>query len=540
MSFYSVDGYSCELNFLTHIPTLYNNENKDTIWNQLQGELSIEKSADGKIIRKKTAEQKDPKRIVVFKGNKDGNIKNYYKENIYQHNDYLNPYLRLLKDFEVKGFESVRLVAADFTYLTNLGVYPINRLWILRRFKEGDVVPDNLLDWKDGTKYPMATVAGWITPDKEDFFNIDFHEEWKITTDRVDEVLMKMMEKEFKFKTASIMSLPGWSQGLLMGFLKEMGITNDFGFDKIPFGNPDVLQEAATRAISPDTGYGLKSTMTMTLKTGYEQKYIGDIDPGSAMQDIIRNLTRMGTSDTVFFGNKDSDVLNELRNATTKNTLDAWWTFIMSVMTAFINAISNLFKQLKSAFEKKTDEEKTEEKKTDEEIYEERMGRNKTKTDKTKTDKTTDKKLDIVTSIGNKFKNIPKEDRKKDDDGNLIGVAIQTILASTVAKWKWPLKGGLGVITGENTTPWHLTIGNPYSPFVSLGNIKVDDVNIKFKNELGYNDIPTRLETEIKISLGRNLGGQEIFAMFNNGYKRVYDKKANSGKGANISINKVI
>jgi hypothetical protein len=34
--------------------------------------------------------------------------------------------------------------------------------------------------------------------------------------------------------------------------------------------------------------------------------------------------------------------------------------------------------------------------------------------------------------------------------------------------------------------------------------------------------MPTQLNVEIKVKLGRNLGAQEIFSMFNNGYKRDY------------------
>jgi hypothetical protein len=89
-------------------------------------------------------------------------------------------------------------------------------------------------------------------------------------------------------------------------------------------------------------------------------------------------------------------------------------------------------------------------------------------------------------------------------------------------KYRWPLIGSLGASTGENTTPWHLTIGNPYSPIISVGNIIVESVNVKGSNEFSYNDMPTKIDVDITMKLGRNLGGQEIYQMFNQSYFRVY------------------
>jgi len=482
-----------ELSFLTHLPPIYgNNQDRDTIWGHLSGSPPSKE------------EQDKPKRVTVFK-NKDVNrtLKNYYQETIYNKLS-VNPYSQLLADFHSDGttdgqaldntrkqntFNAVSLNAADFTYLTKLGVYPINRLWILRRFDESVVVPDNLLDWGNNKKipFPISTVIGWIPEDDTNFFSVNFSEKWVSQEQRVDQVLMEMLEKEFNAKSKTFASVPGWSQGLLMGFLHavdpEHPIT-DFDFDSIPFGNPNVLQEAATRVVDPNGAFGLNSTFSTKLKTSYEQKFIGDVDPGSAMLDIIRNLTTMGTSDIIYFLNKGSKVIDDIRNANNNPTnADAWLTAIKTIINGFIDAITKLTKDLA----------------------------NSVTSDNTSSD------------AGGALKSI------------MNSTLVQTILASTVAKWKWPIRGGIGVITGENTTPWHLTIGNPYSPFVSMGNIKVTNISLDFGNDLAYNDIPTKLDVEIGIELGRNMGAQEIFAMFNNGYKRVYDTESSSF----MSLNKL-
>ena len=478
------DGFSCELDFLCNIPMLNNNDNKDTIWNQLQGsgEVISRDSETGVYEYGKSAEQKAAKRVVVFKesiGNHN-DIKNYYDDAIYKNkaDSTLNPYLGLLRDFEAPGFEGLRLESADFAYLTHLGVYPLNRLWILRRFKESDTVPDNLLDFPGTVPYPISTVVGWVSPEEENFFGVNFHEEWITQKDRIDEVLMKVLEQEFKLNVKTVIPVAGWGQGILLEFLNEMGATN-FDANTIPFGNPNVLEEAATRVSDPtQSTYGLKSDFTINLKTSYEQKFIGDVDPGSAMLDIIRNLTRMGTSDVVYFA-KNSEIFDKIRSASAEgNSADAWWNVITTMIKAFIKAITSIVTKLKDSFIKPK------------------------------------KKSEDGSSSGATA--IP-------DTDSILESAGKTILTSTIGKWKWPLKGGLGVMTGENTTPWHLTVGNPYSPFISFGNVKVTDIAVDFPNELGFNDMTNRMNVAIKVDFGRNLGGQEIFAMFNNGYTRAYD-----------------
>jgi len=491
-----------ELDFLLDIPALNNNNNRDTIWNQLQDSISIKKydiTGNEETEYNLTNEQKNPKHVVVFKEayGKHNNIINYYKDTIHQENNNVNPYKKLLNDFESKGYESLRLEAADFAYLSDLGVYPINRLWILRRFKDGVSVPDNLLDFdqkSDSATYPISTVVGWVSPKEENFFNVDFNEVWTTTNERIDQVLSKVLDQEFNFKTKNVIPVAGWGQGILIGFLKKMGMTN-FTYNEIPFGNPNVLQEAATRLTDPSQSTsGIKSNLSVVLKTSYEQKFIGDIDPGSAMLDIIRNLTKMGTSDIIYFADKNAEIFKKIRNASNIGSdINAWWNVIKTLVEKFLSAVSELIGDLGNS------------------LFNTKSPNSSNSSNSSNSATTSNVSQGIVKSMT-----------------NVISGVTSAILASTIAKWRWPLIGGLGVMTGENTTPWHLTLGNPYSPFVSFGNVKVTKIDIAFKNELGFNDMPTKMDVTINIDFGRNLGAQEIFALFNNGYTRVYntiDKK---------------
>ena len=505
-------GYNNELDFLVAaLPGLWNNDNQDTIYNNLsEGTTIVNGVSQGNSALTYT---------TVFKNKNSTNtakLKDYYNNNVFKGNsDNRSPYMKLVYDFSKKGYEPLTLKAADFAYLKDLGVYPINRLWTLRRFNQGVIVPNNLLDWNGTTTLPtpISTVVGWIKPEDEKFFSLDFNENWETTTSRVDQVLSDIMDKEFSLKLNAV-PIPGFSQGLLFGFLRAMGLTDEYGLNNIPMGDPNVLQEGATRAVDNNAGFGLKSSISVTLKTSYEQKFIGDIDPGSAMLDIIRNLVYMGTSNVKYVLNGNSSIITNLlkaANSTGAGAVNAWWDFIVDLVKKFLGAITDIFKDVKDKFNtaNKSDDNPAAPAKT--------AAPTKTGEKTGKAEDNKNKQDDIAKFEG------PLSDKVKFFTDVAEGT-LKTILASTVAKWKWALIGSVGVMTGINTTPWHLIIGNPYSPFFSVGNIVVEKVKVDWNNEFAYNDMPTKIDVDIQIRLGRNLGAQEILASFNNGYARTYAK----------------
>ena len=122
---------------------------------------------------------------VIYKDKTSTNtagIINHIKNNV-NSAESKNPYADLISKFASKP--GMRLRPSDFAYLTDLGVYPINRMWILRRFSESVTVPDNLDEWVFATPdasanipLPIATVVGWLQYDEKDI-KISFNEVWK-------------------------------------------------------------------------------------------------------------------------------------------------------------------------------------------------------------------------------------------------------------------------------------------------------------------------------------------------------------------------
>lgn len=77
-------------------------------------------------------------------------------------------------------------------------------------------------------------------------------------------------------------------------------------------------------------------------------------------------------------------------------------------------------------------------------------------------------------------------------------------------------------LSGDPTGKWHVTIGNPMNPIAMMGNLVLDDTNMKLSGPLGRDDFPTQLEVTMKFKHGRPRDKSDIEQMFNAGRGRLY------------------
>jgi hypothetical protein len=104
----------------------------------------------------------------------------------------------------------------------------------------------------------------------------------------------------------------------------------------------------------------------------------------------------------------------------------------------------------------------------------------------------------------------------------LVGVAREVVAAS-VMKYRVEMMGIVNSLTGNPSTPWHITIGNPLRPVFCSGDMLVTETTLKLGPELAFNDLPSSIVAEFTMINARNLGLQEIMAKFNSGYLRTVD-----------------
>jgi len=427
----------------------------------------------------------------VWKFNKytitNTSIKNYIKSSVNAAYGVTgkNPYVDLLETFSGDNTKSkaLKIKASDLVYLRDIGVYPINRLMILRRYPEGTVVPIDLMDLP---VEPISTVIGWVKPESE-LLSFQVNEVWKTQSKWLHVLAREIIQKEFGFDIGAIFPVPGWGTGFMFGLLKDMGLT-DYSSTDLPIGDPNLLREGVTRAHEEQ---GLMSNFTFNIETVYEQKYIAGIDAGAAINDILENALAMGTSNIRFLGKAGTKVTQQITEANNNPSNPEGWKQLMeTVITSVINSLNGIIKDTIRKEEAKPVETETE---------------------------TTD------TSAKKKSKATEAAEGQQEKLGLVQGF-ISKILASTVARYQWPIRGALNQLTGEAATPWHLTIGNPYAPLLSMNNLKVTSLDVSMGNELSYNDMPRYMTLKVNLEQGRNLGKQEIENMFGVEYKREYKK----------------
>lgn len=357
------------------------------------------------------------------------------------------------------------LGAADFAYLRDLGVYPNNRLVICRRFPSP--APNDLTVVK---MKPLSTLISWY--DTEFPVKISFNENWESQ----DGDFVKTLDEMFNLKNTmttgggisgmtdvmnSATPLPGLSEGLQLAILRELGFT-DANYNNLPQGNPNLLSEALVRKVG---GEGLTSKIDLSFKTIYEQKFINNVDPELMFLDIIGNALRFGTSKSEFYiTGKGGAKIREFFSKVFSGDFVGAITIIIDTIVAALKAFVAMVGQAASNF---------------------------------------------ATAVTN-------------DAGSALKDLGSTLLAPILSKYKVKLGGILSALTGEPSTPWHVTIGNPKKPIFSSGDMKCESVDIKFGDTLSFNDLPSTIEISFNLSGARNYGLQEIFDRFSCGAGRSY------------------
>lgn len=70
---------------------------------------------------------------------------------------------------------------------------------------------------------------------------------------------------------------------------------------------------------------------------------------------------------------------------------------------------------------------------------------------------------------------------------------------------------------------WHLMVGNPHNPILSIGNLICTGTDIKFPTDaLSYGDFPTKMQVIVKLKPGMPKDKPQIESMFNHGQGRMY------------------
>jgi hypothetical protein len=90
---------------------------------------------------------------------------------------------------------------------------------------------------------------------------------------------------------------------------------------------------------------------------------------------------------------------------------------------------------------------------------------------------------------------------------------------------------------------WHVTIGNPKHPIMSIGNMVVTDTTIEHMGPLGLDDFPTGLKVTVQLDRGKPRDLRDIEKLYMQGNDRIYapmgDKVFDMYKNAELYKNRM-
>lgn len=379
------------------------------------------------------------------------------------------------------GIPSMRLRTQDFAYLRNYGVYPNNRLMVARRFKSP--VEDDLTSV---TQEPISTLVSWFEGEKPPL-KISFGEQWENGQGNLVELLdsvlgnnkmigggLKALDSFFK----GGVPFSGFSEGLQYELLQQLGLT-DKGLQNVPSGNPNLIQESKKRRLVGDSGGSSMTTkIDIDFETIYEQKFIGGSDPTLVYLDILNNILRFGGSESNFYINgKGGDLMRDFLNKFRKgHWIEAMTVIVSSIIQLMSTVVEKLFGAIKAVGE----------------------------------------------AVAGAFTG------ESDPVSSIVSSALETIGGAVISKYRVQIGGIISSLTGESSTPWHITIGNPKSPIFSTGDMYTQNVTIELGEVLAFNDLPSSIKVSFTLSNARSLGIQEIFSKFNAGKGRSYENISKS------------
>lgn len=393
---------------------------------------------------------------------------------------------------------------ADFMYCKDLGKVSNNHLITLRKFPTP--VPDNIMgdikgDANSKQVPSVGTLISWFGTDDnklEDICKFSFNAEWQEIKSEIQDVQSKEDDGHILNSLVNVMS-PGYNAGVAAGKWGGGNAIYNWMAGKVGF-----LQATGTYENDPDLYYRdnryswapknsiqtfqnytgeLKFQHSFTLNFSYTLRSYDNINPKSAFLDLIGNILEVTYRRGTFWGGSHR-WLGAPRNT------QAW------------KKINNIFDKIESNLDGGIDE-----------LF----------------------SISSVDDLGNWFKGLLGSlgnmlgdgvalVKNAIEDGSLADGAKKLAKDTTKAtmgmlknKLGRPAIYGLSTIASDADAHqgiWHLTVGNPRNPILSIGNLVMKNAEITQSGPLGIDDFPTELRVSVTLEHGRPRDVTEIGRMY--------------------------
>lgn len=227
------------------------------------------------------------------------------------------------------------------------------------------------------------------------------------------------------------------------------------------YGPVDVIHKTHIR----DRGINFNQDITITFK--YDLKSYNGVDPKAAFMDLLSNLLLVTFNDATFWGG--ANIWRGKRKSYYQNYISASnavaiGTSYKSTVEYYKQAVSHALNDPKNS-------------------------------------------LGAILEVGKALLN------------GIQGFALEK-LCNTLGRPSVVVANSL--LNGEPVGMWHLTIGNPFRPIMSIGNLILTGSKLQFGDELGADGFPTSITLTCTLKHARPRSRAEIEMMFNAGHARMY------------------
>lgn len=125
--------------------------------------------------------------------------------------------------------------------------------------------------------------------------------------------------------------------------------------------------------------------------------------------------------------------------------------------------------------------------------------------------------------------------------GNFGGVADiakgigTSVMDFQAAKSRPKVVGLRALLSGLPVGEWHMIAGNPYRPFMTMGNLIVKNFDFEFDGPMSADDMPSNLKFVINLEQGRPRDKGDLESIFSLGQGRVYNPQKGIADVQNMS-----
>ena len=366
------------------------------------------------------------------------------------------------------GTNAVEYAWEDFLWCKNYGVIPNNYMVTLRRFSVP--VSDDLLD---NNKQPLpdtARMVTWIDGETNHYHDVGLQFTTSMNWQPLESEIQKIDASQTNpnyvnegklfggklgntIKQFSALTQPG--HGDAMRSFNPGSLIDPYQNKNVVYGPLDIIKKMNIRSS------GLEFTQPITLTFEYELRSIDGINPKIAMIDLISNVLLCTANRGQFWGGEiryygvDPRRVKPLGDPSKAANGD-YAGYYKSILGSIQSRVGDL---------------------------------------------TGGAGLSL-SGIGNAIKNIS-------------GGLMDTIVGGGLDKLGRPGVAALSsLLSGEDTGEWHVMIGNPANPIMSIGNLILKNTQFLLSGALGPDDFPSKLKVECTLEPARPRDRSDIMSMF--------------------------